>query len=106
MTQRELAKQAGCTIKHIGRLESQNNASRNPSLNILAAIANALGCSLSELCALEGQVFEFQSTLYRRLLKATSSLDEHYLNALVVLAEKLLQNHARETHAEQPSTHN
>lgn len=47
-TQRQLAQQAGCTDKHISRLE---NGLQRPSYEMLHAVARALGISDADLLA-------------------------------------------------------
>lgn len=71
LTQDNLSEMVGCNTSHISNIE--NNYTKL-SLNVLVAIANALGVSVDYL--LSGQLNDTSSALDREILKALDGCDD------------------------------
>ena len=87
LTQRALAEMAECNGKFIERLENSHGKA-NPSVFALLRIAEALGCSISDLCG-DGNRLKHLSEKHETICQLASRLNNEDLDLLLLIAKAL-----------------
>lgn len=75
MSQEELAFKAGISAAHLGQIE---RATKNPTVDTVSEIANALGISLSELFSFESETEKTENTslLLNKITNYAATMNE------------------------------
>ena len=94
LSQNQLAKKAGISQAALSALEAET---KNPSVETVFLLADALDCTVSELLGEKPAGVTMLSDRQRRLLDIFAQLNDGGKNALVALAEgMLLQDNFRQ----------
>ena len=96
MSQEELAFSAGISAAHLGQIE---RATKNPTVETVSGIANALGVTLAELFSFDSEISinEKPNTILNRIIRQASALDEENQKGLLRMMRIFRRVHKRGT---------
>ena len=88
LSQNQLAKSAGISQAALSKIESED---KNPSVETVFLLADALDCTVSELLGEKPEGVTFLTDRQRQLLKIFSQMNDAGKASLLSLADSMLQ---------------